>query len=67
MKSEKLLTVKDVAELLRASDGHVRRLIVRQRIPEPVRPGGRAVRWRPEDIRQWIEAGCPDCREVATR
>ena len=29
------------------------------RVPRPVRIG-RSVFWRPEEIAQWIEAGCPD-------
>jgi prophage regulatory protein len=28
-------------------------------IPRPVRCGG-AVRWRAEEIRRWVAAGCPD-------
>lgn len=63
----KLLTVKDVAAILQTSEGHVRRLVVRDQIPEPLRPGGRAVRWTREQITAWIEAGCPDCRKVTAR
>ena len=28
------------------------------RIPQPVRIGG-TTRWRAEEIRQWVDAGCP--------
>jgi len=28
-------------------------------VPRPVRIG-KAVFWRPEELSQWIEAGCPD-------
>ena len=28
------------------------------RIPQPVRIGG-TTRWREEEIRQWLDAGCP--------
>lgn len=54
-----LLTAKDVARLLQASEGHVRKLITRGAIPRPIRPGGRAVRWTPATISRWIENGCP--------
>jgi prophage regulatory protein len=37
----------------------VRRLDSSGKIPRPVRIGG-AVRWRTEEIANWLEAGCPD-------
>lgn len=28
-------------------------------VPKPVRFGGRCPRWSVDELRQWIEAGCP--------
>jgi predicted DNA-binding transcriptional regulator AlpA len=33
-----------------------------ERIPAPVRLGGRTL-WRKEELRRWIEAGCPSRSE----
>jgi len=33
------------------------------RIPPPLRIGG-ARRWRADDIRHWVNAGCPDSRRA---
>jgi excisionase family DNA binding protein len=60
---ECLLSIRDVAKLLGSSPSHVRRLISAEEIPEPLRPGGRMIRWSPEVIQRWIDAGCPDCRD----
>ncbi|MCH7753444.1 MAG: helix-turn-helix domain-containing protein [Planctomycetes bacterium] len=58
-----LLTADDVAELLNISLRTIRRYCSQQMmIPEPVRVGPRNVRWRPQDIEDWIEQGCPPCR-----
>jgi predicted DNA-binding transcriptional regulator AlpA len=31
------------------------------RIPSPIRLGGRTL-WRVQELREWVEAGCPDNR-----
>jgi excisionase family DNA binding protein len=58
-----LLSAEEVAGLLGFSVRHVRRLDSADQLPAPVRPGGgRAVKWRREDIEGWVAAGCPDRR-----
>ncbi|MCA9092033.1 MAG: helix-turn-helix domain-containing protein [Planctomycetaceae bacterium] len=52
-----LLTIQDVAEMLQVSTRSVRRLRVAGTIPVPLLIG-KSVRWRGEEIRQWIDAGC---------
>lgn len=53
-----LLTVQQVAQLLNCSTRHVYRLADRSAMPQPVRLG-MLVRWRRDEIEQWITAGCP--------
>ncbi len=53
-----LLTVKDVAARLRISQRQVWKLLASGRIPAPVRLS-RSVRWRAEDIDDWVRMGCP--------
>ena len=55
---QRLLTVGDVARLLAVSPRTVIRLRAAGRLPEPVRLG-RSVRWRRDDLEDWIGAGCP--------
>jgi excisionase family DNA binding protein len=54
----KLLTVDDVAELLKVSTRHVWKLLSAGRFPQPIRIG-RSVRWRRADVENWIDDGCP--------
>lgn len=60
-----LLDVKETAELLNASPRTVYRLSDAGRMPRPVKIGA-LVRWRADEIRRWIDAGCPNCRTRAT-
>lgn len=53
-----LLTAEQVAAMLACSVRHVRRLADRSAMPKAVKLGS-LVRWRREDIEQWIAAGCP--------
>lgn len=57
-----LLTARDVGALLALSRATVFELHARGRLPLPVRPGGPqgAPRWRADEIRAWVAAGCPD-------
>ena len=61
-----LLTIDDVAELLRCSTRHVRRLSDSGKMPAPVRLGT-LLRWRDQTgdpysgIRDWLADGCPRC------
>lgn len=54
----KMLSIDRVAELLDCSSRTVQRLSDSGRMPTPVKIG-RLIRWRAEDIREWIESGCP--------
>lgn len=53
-----LLNVKDVSARLRISQRQVWKLLASGRIPEPVRLS-RSVRWRADDIDEFIRLGCP--------
>jgi predicted DNA-binding transcriptional regulator AlpA len=53
-----LVTAVEVAKLLHVSTRTLWRLRSGGQMPQPVRLGG-AVRWRIEDIKNWIAAGCP--------
>lgn len=53
-----LLSIEDVAALLRCSPRHVRRLNKAQRMPPPIRLGS-LVRWQLDALQTWITNGCP--------
>src|SRR5262249_51653583 len=59
-----LLDVRAVGRLLGCSARHVYRLCDAARMPLPVRLGA-LVRWRRQEIAEWIAAGCPDLRKGA--
>ncbi|WP_300379533.1 helix-turn-helix domain-containing protein [Henriciella sp.] len=54
---QKLLSKAAVAEFLDLHPGSVMRLVRQGRFPQPLRTGdiGSAVRWREQDINDWIE------------
>jgi predicted DNA-binding transcriptional regulator AlpA len=54
-----LLDTKVTARLLDISPATLDRLRAVGGIPEPVRVGGRIIRWRLAELLEWIEAGCP--------
>jgi excisionase family DNA binding protein len=60
-----LLDVRAVAALLGCSPRHVYRLADAGRMPPPVRLGA-LVRWRRQELLDWLAAGCPTSRR-ATR
>lgn len=53
-----LVTAAEVARLLNVSTRTLWRQLSAGQIPQPVRFGG-TVRWRVEEIRNWISEGCP--------
>lgn len=57
-----LLSAARVARLLEISERTLWRLRSAGKLPRPVQVGG-SVRWRAEEIRRWIDAGCPPLRE----
>lgn len=56
-----LISAAEVARLLDITQRALWRLKASGRLPRPLMLG-RAVRWRREEIRLWIAAGCPDPR-----
>jgi excisionase family DNA binding protein len=58
-----LLDVLAVAEMLGCSPRHVYRLSDAGKMPAPVKLGA-LVRWSAVAIREWIDAGCPNCRKA---
>jgi len=53
------LPAAEVAKLLGISTRHLWSLNSSGRLPQPVR-FGRAVRWRADEIRDWLAAGAPE-------
>ena len=51
---------KRVGQLLGISRAQVWKLHASGRLPLPVRLGTRAPRWRVDELRDWLAAGCPD-------
>jgi excisionase family DNA binding protein len=60
-----LITVNELANQLGISVRTVWRLISSGEMVKPVR-FGKNVRWRFDEIRQWIAAGCPRLGKEAT-
>lgn len=56
-----MLSVGDVAKMLKCSDRTVYRLSDAAKMPGPVRIGS-LVRWSRAAIEAWIAEGCPSCR-----
>ncbi|MCC6145420.1 MAG: helix-turn-helix domain-containing protein [Candidatus Hydrogenedentes bacterium] len=59
-----LMTVGEVAELLRVSTRMIHRLRDSGRMPQPIKLGG-SVRWRRAELLEWIEDGCPVQRHAS--
>ncbi len=53
-----LISAAELASLLKLSTRSLWRHLSAGQIPKPVRIGG-TVRWRLEEVRNWIAAGCP--------
>lgn len=64
-----LMTAEEIAELLRLSVRSVWRLRSAGGIPKPLRIGSATIRWRRNEIMEWVKAGCPSLasRENGTR
>jgi len=56
-----LLEAKSVATVLACSPRMIWKMKDAGTMPPPVRVG-RLVRWRREDIENWVREGCPSCR-----
>ena len=53
-----LMTVNEVAKVLRVSTRSIWRLVTHHKLVMPIRIGG-SIRWRRSDIEAWIAMGCP--------
>lgn len=56
---EPMLLDDDLAAILRCSTRTLARYRAADLIPAPVRIG-RQLGWRPQEVRDWMEAGCPN-------
>jgi len=54
------LPARDAAALLGISRAQLWKLHSQGKLPLPVRLGTKAPRWRVEELRAWLAAGCPD-------
>jgi excisionase family DNA binding protein len=61
-----LVTASQIATLMQISTRTLWRLLSGGKIPEPLRIGG-AVRWRLDDVKSWIAAGCPVPKASSTQ
>ena len=52
----RLLTQKDVEEIVRLSKTSLYRYMRAGQFPEPLRIGPKAVRWRADEVQDWIES-----------
>lgn len=53
-----LVDANDAAAMLGVSRAHFYRMRAAGQVPLPVRLG-KAVRWRVEELQEWVDAGCP--------
>jgi len=53
-----LLSAAEAAKLLNISQRHLWALSTSGRMPAPIRLG-RSVRWSADELRTWLDAGCP--------
>lgn len=62
----RLVPASWLAKYLGVSRATLFRLRAAGRMPKPVKVGG-IVRWRVEDVREWVDAGCPPLNEWDAR
>lgn len=55
----RLLSARQLSELLNLNERTIRRMANSGRFPQPLRVSDQARRWRLRDIEEWLEAGCP--------
>jgi predicted DNA-binding transcriptional regulator AlpA len=54
------LTAADVGRLLATSERSVRRAHHAGKLPRGLRVTAKCLRWRRDELLEWIAAGCPD-------
>ena len=57
-----LLTARDLARMLAVSLATVWRMKAMNKLPKPLTLGPQTIRWRAEEVREWIAADCPEQR-----
>jgi predicted DNA-binding transcriptional regulator AlpA len=62
-----LLAAPQAAALCSVSEATWHRMNAAGRCPAPVRLSRGCVRWRAEELRAWVEAGCPGRKEWQAR
>jgi prophage regulatory protein len=62
-----LLTATEAARLCGVSEATWYRMASGARTPAPIRLSRGCVRWRLDELRDWIAAGCPDRRTWEAR
>lgn len=67
MSDNLLLRLPSVIALTELSRSTIYSAIQEGRFPRPVRVGRRAVRWRAQDIRLWLERLTPDAAPTPKR
>ena len=65
-QNTQLLTAKALAKILSTSVRSIWRYRSSGRLPKTVKIAG-AIRWKQQDIEQWIALGCPDYKEFEAR
>ena len=51
--------IDEFAELFRASPRHIYRMVDAGKVPPPIKLG-KLNRWRVDEIKEWIDLGCPE-------
>lgn len=62
--TRRLLDTWEVSEMLGCSRRQVWRLKDSGFMPQPIRLGGRSVKWQRGILEQWVHDGCPDVRRT---
>jgi prophage regulatory protein len=63
MLKSRLLTIEDVADMLRVSVATVHRLRSDHQFPRPLVLGKRTTRWRESDVAEYLESLCGGSNE----
>lgn len=60
----RLLTYKDLCEILNRDRRTIWAKVKSGTFPEPVKQGNRTIGWRPADVRSWIDSNVGGERDV---
>ncbi len=56
LEEERLLNERQVAELVGVSRSTLRRMVLANEFPRPIRIGKRAIRWRKSEVLEWMDS-----------